>query len=145
MTRRMFYATRIAFSADSGTITLSDDQARHARDVLRLERDDEVFVFDGEGHEYRCVIADIGSRSMTLTVAEETEAARPESPLDLTLAVALLKGEKFDLVVQKATELGVNRFVPLVTRHADIKIRDEADAAKRITRWQRIALVAATQ
>jgi 16S rRNA (uracil1498-N3)-methyltransferase len=63
----------------------------------------------------------------------------------LTLAVALLKGEKFDLVVQKGTELGVNRFVPLVTRYADIRLRDEADATKRITRWQRIALEATKQ
>ena len=70
---------------------------------------------------------------------------RPESPLDLTLAVALLKGEKFDLVVQKGTELGVKRFIPLVTRYADIRLRDEPDAAKRVARWQRIALEAAKQ
>ena len=145
MTRRRFYAPRIAFAADSDTITLSDDQARHARDVLRLDRDDEVFVFDGEGREYRCVIADIGSRSMTLTVAEETKAARPESPLDLTLAVALLKGEKFDLVVQKATELGVTRLVPLITTRADVRIREPQDAARKAERWQRIALESAKQ
>ena len=145
MTRRRFYAPRIAFAADSDRITLSDDEARHARDVLRLGRDDEVFVFDGEGREYRCVIADIGSRSMTLTVAEETEAAKPESPLDLTLAVALLKGEKFDLVVQKATELGVTTLVPLITTRADVRIREPQDAARKVERWQRIALESAKQ
>src|SRR5688572_11693614 len=145
MTRRRFYAPRIAFAADSDTIRLSDDEARHARDVLRLGRDDEVFVFDGEGREYRCVIADIGVRSMTLTVAEETEAARPESPLDLTLAVALLKGEKFDLVVQKATELGVTRLVPLITTRADVRIREPQDAVRKVERWQRIALESAKQ
>ncbi len=145
MTRRRFYAPRIAFAADRDAITLSDDQARHARDVLRLGRDDEVFVFDGEGREYRCVIADIGSRSMTLTVAEETEAARPESSLDLTLALALLKGEKFDLVVQKATELGVTRLVPLITSRADVRIREPQDAGRKAERWQRIALESAKQ
>ena len=145
MTRRRFYAPRIAFAADRNTITLSDDEGRHARDVLRLGRDDEVFVFDGEGREYRCLIADIGSRSMTLTVAEETDAARPESPLDLTLAVALLKGEKFDLVVQKATELGVTRLVPLITTRADVRIREPQDAARKVERWQRIALESAKQ
>jgi len=56
-----------------------------------------------------------------------------------------LKGEKFDLVVQKATELGVARVVPVVTKHADIRLRDESDAAKRVARWQRIALEAAKQ
>jgi 16S rRNA (uracil1498-N3)-methyltransferase len=145
MTRRRFYAPRIAFAADSDTITLSADEARHARDVLRLGRGDEVFVFDGAGREYRCVIADIASRSMTLTVAEETQPAKPESPLDLTLAVALLKGEKFDLVVQKATELGVTTLVPLITTRADVRIREPQDAARRVERWQRIALESAKQ
>ena len=63
----------------------------------------------------------------------------------MTLAVALLKGEKFDLVVQKATELGVTCVVPVVTKLADIRLRDESDAAKRVARWQRIALEAAKQ
>jgi 16S rRNA (uracil1498-N3)-methyltransferase len=65
--------------------------------------------------------------------------------LQLNLCVALLKGEKFDLVVQKATELGVQRVTPLITRYADIHLRDAADAAKRVARWQRIALEAAKQ
>lgn len=145
MTRRRFYAPRIAYAADSNTITLSADEARHARDVLRLSRDDEVYVFDGEGREHRCVIADITPRSTTVNVVEETPPAKPESPLDLTLAVALLKGEKFDLVVQKATELGVKRLVPLITRRADVRIREPQDAARKVERWQRIALEAAKQ
>ena len=145
MTRRRFYAPRIAFAPDSDTITLSADEARHARDVLRLGRGDEIFVFDGEGHEYRCNIADITSRSMTLTVAEEAQPAKPESPLDLTLAVALLTGEKFDLVVQKATELGVTQLIPLITARADVRIREPQDAARKVDRWQRIALEAAKQ
>src|SRR5688572_24615526 len=145
MTRRRFYVPRIAFAADSDIITLSADEARHARDVLRLGQGDEIFVFDGEGREYRCVIADIAPRSMTLTVAEETPPAKPESPLDLTLAVALLKGEKFDLVVQKATELGVTTLVPLITTRADVRIREPQDAARKVERWQRIALEAAKQ
>ena len=145
MTRRRFYASRLAFSDDDKAITLSAEEARHARDVLRLVRGDEVFVFDGEGREYRCEIADIASRSVALNVVEETEAAKPESRLDLTLAVALLKGEKFDLVIQKATELGVTTLVPLITARADVRIREPQDAARKVERWQRIALEAAKQ
>lgn len=145
MTRRRFYAPRIAFAADGKTVTLSADEARHARDVLRLGRGEEVFVFDGEGSEYRCGIADITARSVTLNVVEETEPAKPESPLDLTLAVALLKGEKFDLVVQKATELGVTRLVPLITARADVRIREPEDARRKRERWERIAFEAAKQ
>ena len=145
MTRRRFYAPRIAFAADNKTLVLGADEARHAHDVLRLGVGDEVFVFDGEGHEYRCVIAEVTSRAAMLNVIEETHPASPESPLDLTLAVALLKGEKFDLVVQKATELGVRRLTPLITTRADVRIRDPADARKKAERWSRIAFEAAKQ
>ena len=124
---------------------MTEDEARHLREVLRLKPGDEVSVFDGEGKEFRASVVQARREPATLELRNEIEPARPESPLQITLAVALLKGEKFDLVVQKATELGVTKVVPLITRHADIKLRDQADAAKRVTRWQRIALEAAKQ
>lgn len=124
---------------------LAEDEARHLRDVLRLERGAEAFVFDGGGSEYRCVVEECQRARVMLNVLEQVEAARPESSLGLALAVALLKGEKFDLVVQKATELGVSEVVPVVTKQADVRLRDEADAARRVSRWQRIALEAAKQ
>src|SRR6185503_787618 len=105
MTRRRFYAPTVAFDANAKTVTLAGDEARRLRDVLRLTRGDEVFLFNGEGQECRCAVQDVGRASSTLDVIEEVEAASNESPLKLTLAVALLTGEKFDLVVQKATEL----------------------------------------
>jgi len=145
MTRRRFYAPQIAFAADRKSVTLGADEARHARDVLRLNRGDEVFVFDGEGHEYRCAIAEVATRSLTLHVLEETQPERPESPLQLILGVALLKGEKFDLVVQKATELGVTRLVPLMTARADVRIREPEDARRKVERWARIAFESAKQ
>jgi 16S rRNA (uracil1498-N3)-methyltransferase len=126
-------------------VTLTSDEARHLREVLRLKPGDEVSVFDGAGKEFRAVVAQARREFAELELGDEIEPARPESPLQITLAVALLKGEKFDLVVQKATELGVVKLVPLITRYADIKLRDEADAAKRVSRWQRIALEAAKQ
>jgi 16S rRNA (uracil1498-N3)-methyltransferase len=145
MTRRRFFAPPDQFAPDGSTVKLGADEARHLRDVLRLERGDEVFVFDGEGREFRCVIEDCGRSGATLSVGGEVEAARPESSLQLTLAVALLKGEKFDLVVQKATELGVQRIMPVLTKLADVRLRDESDEARRVSRWQRIALEACKQ
>ena len=145
MTLRRFYAPKIAFTSDGKTVTLHADEARHAHDVLRLDAGDEVFVFDGEGHEYRCVIGDLTSHSATLNVTEQVPPASPESPLDLTLAVSLLKGEKFDLVVQKATELGVKRLAPLITTRADVRIREPGDARKKADRWARIAFESAKQ
>jgi len=145
MTRRRFYAPPSALSADRQSVHLAADEARHLRDVLRLQRGDEVYVFDGEGREFQCTIEDSRREVAQLNIVAEVEPARPESPLDLTLAVALLKGEKFDLVVQKATELGVTRILPVITERADVRWRDSGDGAKRGARWQRIALEAAKQ
>jgi 16S rRNA (uracil1498-N3)-methyltransferase len=145
MTRRRFYAPLSAFDSSFRSVTLASDEARHLRDVLRLKVGDEVHVFNGEGKEFHCLVEESRRDTAHLKVIEEVDPARPESGLQLTLAVALLKGEKFDLVVQKATELGVSRVVPVVTKLADIRLRDASDAAKRVTRWQRIALEAAKQ
>src|SRR5215510_5071935 len=143
MTRRRFHAPPVAFTDQ--TVTLTADEARHLRDVLRLKTGDEVYVFDGRGREFRCSVIKVTRETVELRNEGEVEPAKPESQLQLNLGVALLKGEKFDLVVQKATELGVQRITPLITRYADIHLRDQSDAAKRVARWQRIALEAAKQ
>jgi 16S rRNA (uracil1498-N3)-methyltransferase len=145
MTRRRFYAPPGAFNSNLESVILDTAEARHLREVLRLKSGDEVYVFNGEGKEFHCRIDESRRDTAQLKVISEVAPARPESSLELTLAVALLKGEKFDLVVQKATELGVTRVVPVVTRLADIRLRDASDAAKRVARWQRIALEAAKQ
>src|SRR5207244_11236860 len=100
---------------------------------------------DGAGREVRCGLRVFLPGGAALDVLAEVEPARPESPLDLTLAIALLKHEKFDLVIQKTTELGVNRIIPLQSERADVRLRDSREAAKRLTRWRRIALEAAKQ
>ena len=145
MTRRRFYAPPDSFNASEQTLTLGPDEARHLRDVLRLKSGDEVYVFDGRGREFRCVVSTSKRDTAELRIEAEIEPAKPESHLQLNLCVALLKGEKFDLVVQKTTELGVKKITPLLTRFADIHLRDASDASKRLARWQRIAIEAAKQ
>ena len=145
MTRRRFYAPASAFNSNLESVTLAADEARHLRDVLRLKTGDDVYVFDGAGKEFHCSVEESRRDTAQLKVISEVSPARSESPLELTLAVALLKGEKFDLVVQKATELGVTRVIPVLTKLADIRLRDESGVAKRVARWQRIALEAAKQ
>jgi 16S rRNA (uracil1498-N3)-methyltransferase len=144
---RRFYAEPEAFLHTHGQVTLSEEESRHLRDVLRLRAGDEAQVFDGEGHEFACVVREVGSRreGATLAVRGPVEPPSPEPPLFLLLAVALLKGEKFDLVVQKAVELGVGFIKPLTTKRTDVRLRDERDAAKRVERWRRLALEAAKQ
>jgi 16S rRNA (uracil1498-N3)-methyltransferase len=82
---------------------------------------------------------------VSLEVRGPAEPPSPESPLELTLAVALLKGEKFDLVVQKATELGVVRVESVLTARSDVRPRDERDTERRVERWRRLALEASKQ
>src|SRR5438105_967732 len=145
MTRRRFYAPPVSFTADGTSVSLSADETRHLRDVLRLRTGDEAYVFDGEGKEFRAVVTEINRAASTLSLVEEIDPASPESPLRVTLAIALLKGEKFDVVVQKATELGVTCVIPIITFRADVKIHNPDDAQRKQARWQRVALEAAKQ
>lgn len=143
---RRFYAPPENFNGD-GTIILSPEESAHLRDVLRLRNGAEVSVFDGAGGEFLCLVEKAGGRkeAAILRISQKRHPGKNDSSLDLTLAVALLKGEKFDLVVQKACELGVSRLIPLETKRADVKIKDGRDAEKKLERWRKISVEAAKQ
>lgn len=140
---RRFYASPQNFNA--GKINLESEETKHLRDVLRLSAGAEVSVFDGAGKEFLCRVETIERSAARLEIVGEIAPKAGESNLTLTLAVALLKGEKFDLVVQKAVELGVSKIVPLITKRADVKIRDAREAAKKLERWRKISIEAAKQ
>jgi 16S rRNA (uracil1498-N3)-methyltransferase len=135
-----FYSSSI--DPGSQTAELDESETRHLRDVLRLGAADKVNVFDGKGREFACTVESVGKRWTKLLIDKEIDPAAPESTLDLTLAVALTKGEKFELVIQKAVELGVNAIVPVITKRCDVK---PADHEKRAARWRKIALEASKQ
>jgi 16S rRNA (uracil1498-N3)-methyltransferase len=141
MQRRRFYAMPDAIG--DSVINLSPDESHHLMRVLRLRTGDEAFAFDGYGREYRCRVASVEAHRARLEIIEAL-ADRVESPVALTLAQALIKGEKFDLIVQKATELGVRCIAPLITENVDVRLSDER-AEKRAERWRRIALEALKQ
>jgi 16S rRNA (uracil1498-N3)-methyltransferase len=123
-------------------LILDISETRHLRDVLRLADGANVVVFDGQGNEYSCTVAEIKKNETDLLVLKQQDATSPESTLDLTLAGAMLKGEKFDLVVQKAVELGVRQLIPLRTGRTDVKSKD---SVKRVLRWRKIVLEASKQ
>ena len=137
---RRFFAPVESFT--EGGVTLDLDETRHLRDVLRLRVGDEVSIFDGTGHEFHCTVEDIGKNSSTLVVMEEIAPSSPESPFEITVAATVMNGEKYDLIIQKAVELGVTRLIPLNTIRCDVKL---SDAEKRMDRWRRIALEATKQ
>lgn len=137
---RRFYSPPENFSDTA--VNLDESETRHLRDVLRLKTNDVIYVFDGEGREFECRIREIRKRSAILSIEGEIPPTAPESNLDLTICAAILKGDKTDFAVQKLVELGVNRFVPMLTARCDVKPKD---AAKRVTRWRKIAFEAAKQ
>lgn len=137
---RRFFAPPENF--DKQKAILNPEETRHLRDVLRLRENENVQIFDGAGREFLCQIENIGKKETSLRIINETVPPAPESGLNLTLAVALLKGEKFDLVVQKAVELGVTKLVPLNTKRADAKLKE---SEKKLTRWQKIIIDASKQ
>lgn len=126
----------------NGQVVLDAAETRHLRDVLRLTAGDEVALFDGAGSEYSARIAEISKRQTVIEITERIESPVPESPLDLTIAAAMLKSDKFDLVVQKCVELGVRRLVPLSTNRTDVKPKA---ALPRVDRWRKIAIEASKQ
>jgi len=140
---RRFYASPTQFQ--SGSVLLDLHETRHLRDVLRLREGAVVQIFDGEGKEFLCEIEQTDKKETALKIQNQIAPPAAESELNLTLAVALLKSEKFDLVVQKAVELGVTKIVPLLTKRCDIKIRDAKDFEKKSERWWKITLEAAKQ
>jgi 16S rRNA (uracil1498-N3)-methyltransferase len=141
MSRRRFYASPDNIT-DLG-VTLSSEETHHLTHVLRMTPGDQAFVFDGCDHEYRCTFRGIKDNRAHLDLAESLSDV-VESPLQLILAQSLVKGEKFDFIIQKATELGVSRISPLITRYAEAKI-EEQQIERRLERWRRISLEALKQ
>ena len=129
----------------AGRLAVGGADYRYLARVLRLGPGAELTLFDGRGQEARARIADIdGSRGELVLEAEPPEARQATAAIAITLLVALLKAEKMDLVVQKATELGVARIVPVRAARSVVRL-DAARATSRVARWRKIAREAARQ
>ena len=126
-------------------VTLDGELHRHMVRVLRLKEGDALILCNGAGQEYHSIIESIGKRSLALEITgiHAVAADLPASP-SITLIQGIPKGDKFDLVIQKATELGVSSIVAFPADRSVIKI-SSGQIANRIARWQKIALEAARQ
>ena len=124
-------------------VSLPRQAAAHVGRVLRLRSGDPLVLFNGDGLDYACELIESGAREARVRVRAE-RAAAAESPLRITLAQALARGEKMDWIVQKATELGVASIVPLITERSEVKL-DIARAEKRVAHWLGVATGACEQ
>jgi 16S rRNA (uracil1498-N3)-methyltransferase len=122
--------------------TLSGGEAHHARDVLRLQPDDRLTIFDGAGREATAAVAAIAPGAVQLRILQETTTA--PLPCRITLAQAIPKGKNMDLIVQKAVEIGAAEIVPLLSARTVVQL-DPAGAAQKQSKWQAVAIEAAKQ
>jgi 16S rRNA (uracil1498-N3)-methyltransferase len=124
-------------------LVFPDHTAHHAREVLRLRAGDVVRVFDGAGHEFEAVLEEV-SRSQVRARLASPVAPRPEPPVRIVLALPPLKGDRMELVIQKATELGAAEIWPVITARTDAAGRPALHGSRQ-ERWEKVASGAAEQ
>ncbi len=115
---------------------------RHLVKVLRLRQGSPLTVFDGRGHEHRASLAAGGGRSL-LRIGEQIEVVA-ESPVPIELIQGISRGERMDLVIQKATELGVAEIRPVFTQRSVVRLNDKR-ASRRLDHWHAVAVSACEQ
>lgn len=115
----------------------------HMKNVLRMKPGEEITVSDGFGHEYGCRVAELTEDYVRAEILERREVS-VELPSRLVLFQCLPKGDKMELIVQKAVELGVSAVVPVASRRCVVKL-DAKKADNKVKRWQAIAESAAKQ
>ncbi|MFY9141016.1 MAG: 16S rRNA (uracil(1498)-N(3))-methyltransferase [Thermacetogeniaceae bacterium] len=135
-----FYVPAVPLDED---FPLPRRDAKKILRVLRLSPGEEILLWDDEGREYRAQITRAEGMSVYVKVLEE-QSKEVESPLPLVLVQGIPKGDKFEFIIQKATELGVWRVYPALTERTIVRIPPERQGSRR-ERWQSVAREAARQ
>ncbi len=123
-------------------ITITGSDVNHIKNVLRMKVGDKIEVFDSSGSEYKAIIKEINTERVLCRIAESRQQ-KAERRINVTLAQCLPKAKKMDFIIQKATELGVDSIIPVISERSIPKIEDKAD--KKISHWQKTAKEAAEQ
>ncbi|MCS4234763.1 16S rRNA (uracil(1498)-N(3))-methyltransferase [Stenotrophomonas rhizophila] len=125
------------------TLPLPEEAANHLVRVLRLREGDGCVLFNGDGHDYHATLVVVGKRDAQVRI-EAASALDNESSLHITLLQGIARGEKMDLILQKATELGVAAIVPVNAERTEVKL-DAARAEKRLAHWTSVVVSACGQ
>ena len=132
-----------AHQVENGSVRILGGDVNHMKNVLRMRAGEKVAVSDGAGQTYLCQVESFEEDAVCLKILEH-QAADAELPSRLILFQCLPKGDKMDLIVQKAVELGVAGIVPVSSRRCVVKLDQKKEESKR-KRWQAIAESAAKQ
>lgn len=134
----------VAGELESGTvIELPDEAASHLSKVLRVREGDELVLFSGDGREFGGQIASVRGSRVKASVGRGAAVDR-ESPLNLTLVQCVPRGDRMDFIVQKATELGAARIVPVLSKRSVVRL-DAAQAQSKASHWRAVAVNACEQ
>jgi 16S rRNA (uracil1498-N3)-methyltransferase len=137
---RFFISSNLEVGAK---VNLDPDLSHYIGRVLRLAANDQIFLFNNSGYEFQAVIENI-TRNNISVVIKDSQADTQESPLRINLAQVIAKGEKMDMVIQKATELGVHSITPLYSERTVVRKVVERSEHK-LEHWQKIAIAASCQ
>lgn len=122
----------------ASTITIKDEKAKYLSTVLRCNTGDRLIITDDKGNSYSARIISVEKKEVTVEIIEKQDFDN-ESSLHITLLQGLLKGAKMDIVIQKATELGIKEIIPVVTERSQLRY------TRKLLRWQKIAEEASRQ
>lgn len=124
-------------------IFIEGPDVNHIKNVLRMKPDEQVMISDGEGNQYLCALESVEAKQVWFRIMDTWKENR-ELSSKIYLFQGLPKSDKMELIIQKATELGVYELIPVVTGRTVVRL-DEKKAEKKLSRWNAIAEAAAKQ
>jgi 16S rRNA (uracil1498-N3)-methyltransferase len=139
-TTRIYYASDLAVNS---TVMLDKTASHHLIRVLRMKAGAEITVFNNSTHEYNCVLLDENQKAASIRVNAVVECHR-ESPLRIHLLQGVSRGDRMDLSIQKATELGVDKITPVLCNRTNVSLDTERQK-KKLAHWQQITISASEQ
>jgi 16S rRNA (uracil1498-N3)-methyltransferase len=139
---RCFYVPKEQIS--SKQINILGSELHHLMDVVRLREGNEITVFDGEGGVYEVLLTSVSIRPPVAIGEIRSSKQADLSPIEVTLIQGISKSDSMDMIVQKATELGIHEIIPILCQHTVPNLSGDK-SQKRVTRWRQIAIEASKQ
>jgi 16S rRNA (uracil1498-N3)-methyltransferase len=139
LTSNRFYLSQI--NPQSPYVFLEGEEHHHLSRVSRIQPQEEIWLFDSSGQSYLARVEEIEKEKTKLLILEEK--GRKKARTEISLAQALVKSKKMEFIIQKSAELGITRFLPVMTSRSVVKIEEKVE--KKLLRWERIAREAVKQ